>query len=145
MSNAIILAGEYRKLQSKVLASGQTPVPGQLLKLTSAGELTAVHTLGDPSEKIVVLEDALQAGTVNDAYTAGTVVDCGIPYSGSETQALIAAGEEIEIGDKLVVNAEGKLVEATDVAAQTVLAVATEANDLSDSGAEDTLSNVRWL
>jgi len=143
MSNGILLAGDYRKLQSKTLAAAQTPYPGMLLKMTSAGTLTVHTTSGGPAERLIAIEDALQGGLVSDAYTAETVCDCALMAPGSESQVLIVAGEDIAIGDLLMSNGDGKFAERTST--NTVLCIATEACDLSASGAIDTLCNVRWI
>lgn len=141
--NAIILAGEYRKYQSKVIASAQTIKPGMLVKLTSADELTVHATRGGYAERIVVLEDALQGGIKTDTYTAGTVCDCAIMIPGSESQVILKAGENVVIGDQLVSAGTGKFEKLSST--YIPLCVATEALDLSDSAAVDTLINVRWL
>lgn len=140
---AIIIAGEYRKLQSKVLAAGQTPKPGQLLMENADGELTAHATAGGYAERMLLLEDALQGKTVDDAYVAGEVADTALVIPGTETQVLIAAGQTIVKGDKLSSNGAGKFRKT--VTTDVVLAIAVDAVDLSGSGAEDTLIPARWL
>ena len=142
-SNTIVLAGEYRKLQSKKIATGQTIYPGMLLKLTSAGELTAHATQGGYAERIIAKEDSLQGKTVDDVYTAGQIADCAIPLPGSETQVLVVAGANIAIGDQLTSAGTGKFEEVGG--GDVPLCVATEACDLTDSDAVDTLCAVRWL
>ena len=145
MSNSVVVAGDYRKKQSYTIADGRTPKPGTLMKVDSDGKITDVHTAGDPDERMVLIEDALQSKTTDDAYAAGDVADCGIFLTGSESLGLVASGETIVIGDKLVVSAAGKFIKATDVATQTVMAVALEAADLSSSVAVDTLIKVRYV
>lgn len=142
-ANTIHLAGDYRKLYSKTIAAGQSIKPGMLLKINSAGTLEVHGTSGGPAEKLIALEDELQGGLTTDTYTASTVCNCAIEASGSESQAIIVAGADIAIGDLLMSNGDGKLAERTST--NTVLAVATEACDLSASDAVDTLCNVRWL
>lgn len=144
-ANTIHLAGEYRKLQSLELASGQTPKPGSLLMITSAGALTVHATAGGWAERIIALEDALLGKTKADAYVAETLCDCAIELPGSESQVLVDAGENIAIGDKLGSNGGGLFKEHGDSGDVVVLCIATEACDLSGSGAVDTLCNVRWL
>jgi hypothetical protein len=56
---------------------------------------------------------------------------------------MLAAGQTIVIGDKLMSAGTGKFTKF--VATNTPLCVATEAVDLSDSAAVDTLIAVRWL
>lgn len=143
MANSIILSGDYVKIQSKTLATGQTPKPGQLLKENSDGKLTVHSTAGGYAERMIALEDALQGKTAADAYTAGTVCDCAIMGRGSQSQVLVVAGENIAIGDLLCSDGTGKFAEVDST--EVPLCVAIEECDLSDSGAVDTLCQVRWL
>ena len=143
-SNAILLAGEYTKVQSLSLAAGQTPKPGQVLMMNTAGALTVNTVLTGPIVPYLVLEDALQGKTVADAYTAATVVDCAIPMSGAIVQVLVVAGENIAIGDRMGSTAAGKFAEL-DSTTTHPLCIALEAQDLSGSGAVDTLTKARWI
>jgi len=142
-ANTILLAGDYRKIQSLSLAAGQTPKPGMLVMLDSAGALTVHATQGGYAEKMILLEDALQGKTTADAYTASTVADAAIALPGCEAQVLIKATSNIAIGDKLTSAGDGKFEEAGQ--GDVVLAVATAACDLSGSGAVDTLCNARFI
>ncbi len=143
MSNSIHLAGEYRKLQSKSLAAGQTPKPGMLLMEDSSGTLTVHATQGGYAERLIALEDALQGKLVSEAYTASTVCDCALIAPGSESQVLVAAAQDIVIGDHLCSQGDGKFEEVDT--GDITLCVATEVCDLTASGAVDTLCNVRWI
>lgn len=143
-ANTIHLAGEYRKLQSLELASGQTPKPGMLLIITSAGELTVHATQGGYAERLIALEDALQGKTKADAYVAETLCDCAIEIPGSESQVLLSTSSSaVVIGDHLCSQGDGKFekIDTGDIP----LCIATEALDLTVSGAVDTLCSVRWL
>jgi len=143
MSNTIILSGGFKKIQSLTINASATLKPGMLAALNSSGELIAQNAEGKLCEKLVMLEDALQGGTVNDAYTGGEVGDAAIMLSGTESLALLASGETVAVGDFITVNGTGKIqkLEANQIA----LGVATAACDLTDSDAVDTLVSVRWL
>ena len=139
----ILISGEYVKLQSLSLAAAQTPYPGMLLKLDSAGALTVHATQGGYGEMIIALEDALQGKTIADAYTAGTLCDCAIPLPGSEFLALLSVDQNVIIGDQLCSEGNGKFekIDTGDVP----LCVVLEACDLTGSTAVDTLVKVRRI
>lgn len=143
MSNTIILSGGFKKIQSLPINASATLKPGMLAALNSSGELIAQNAEGKLCEKLVMLEDALQGGTVNDTYTAGTVADAAVIFPGSEAQVLLKAGEKVVVGDYVTGTGTGKFqkLEAT----QVPLAVALEACDLTESDAVDTLVDVRFL
>lgn len=141
--NTIMLLGDYRKMQSKALATGQTPKPGTLLSVGSGNTLTVHATRGAHCEVLMALEDALQGKTVDDAYVAGTVCDVAIPAPGSEFQALIKAGETVAVGALLCSAGDGSLEVVTST--YTAIAVAVEALDLSDSGSVAALCRVRRI
>ena len=143
MSNTIILSGGYKKIQSLPINASATLKPGMLAALNSSGELIAQNAEGKLCEKLVMLEDALQGGTVNDTYTGGEVGDAAIMLSGTESQALLASGEVVAVGDFITGNGTGK-IQKLEVA-QIALGVVTAACDLTDSDAVDTLVPVRWL
>jgi hypothetical protein len=143
MSNSIILAGDYRKIQSKSLAAANAPYPGYLLEENSAGTLQLHSSSGGAAERLIAMEDSLQGKTIADVYTAETLVNAIMPMPGSETQVMLVVGQTIVIGDKLMSAGTGKFTKF--VATNVPLCVATEALDLSDSGDVDTLIAVRWL
>lgn len=139
---SIILSGEYVKEQSRLAATG-TIKPGMLLQVDSAGKVTPHATAGGVAEKLVALEDALQGDTIADTYTIGNIVDTAIISPGSQCQVLVAAGQDIAVGDLLMSAGNGKLTERTST--NTVLFVAMEAADLTGSGAVDTLVAARAI
>lgn len=141
-SNTIYLKGSYFKEQSRT--AGEPGIyPGMLLEVASDGELQKHSGAGAIAERIVAFEDALQGKTVNDVYTIHNPVDTGIIAPGAETHVLVAAGQNIAIGDKLMSAGNGKFTEKTST--NVVLCVALEAADLTDSAAVDTLIRARWL
>jgi hypothetical protein len=150
-NNAIHLAGDYRKIQSLAIASGQSIKPGMLVELASATTVTVHASEGGEAERMIAHEDALQGDTKTTEYTAETIATLGLQAPGSESQVLVASGEDIEIGDQLMSAGNGKFKEFSDPDSSatlnhhTPLAVALEEADLSSSGAVDTLVKVRWL
>jgi len=143
-TNKIILAGDYRKLQSLALKAGVTTLlPGMVVEADSAGTLQLHSTSGGVAERIVACEDALQGNDKTVLYVAGEVVDCGIMYPGSESQVMLVAGQNVAIGSKGMSNGAGKIIAHTGT--NIALVVFTAALDLSDSGDVDTLVNARWI
>ena len=74
------------------------------------------------------------------------------PCSGAAAIAApvpVAAGENVSIGDKLISAGDGTLIangsETSGTTVRQIVAIATEAEDLSGSGAVDTLIEVRVL
>ena len=107
--------------------------PGMLLKLNSSNQVilhtTSGGALGD--EVIVAIEDYMQGKTVDDVYTISNKVQVAVVSKGDEVNLLIKDGEDIIIGDKIMSNGDGLLIEAAG--ATVVVGVATGVNDLSGS------------
>ena len=141
MANRIHLKGAFRHEEA---VSGIAGIyPGMLVKLDSDGKVV-LHTtsggaLGD--EVLVAAEDALHGKTVSTVYTLGAIVSLIIPQRGCELNLLIAVDEEIAVADKIMSGGDGTFVKNSG--GTVVIGVATEANDLSDSGDANTLSAVR--
>lgn len=137
--------GDYRQEEANAGEAGI--YPGMLVKLNSSGNVIKHDVQGGFAEAAFAVEDALQGKTVSDVYANGSKVTYILPAKGSVVNALINAGENIAIGDKLISNGDGTLVEigAADSAGTTteIIAIAVEACDLSASGAVDTLAAVR--
>lgn len=55
----------------------------------------------------VAKEDALQGKTVDDAYAVGDIVSFYTPLPGDRIQVLVKSGEDIDVGDKLIIEAGG--------------------------------------
>ena len=53
------------------------------------------------------MEDAIQGKTVDDAYAAADVLFFYSPLPGDHIHALVKSGEDIDVGEKLVVEAGG--------------------------------------
>lgn len=148
MPNTIQLNGEFRHEEG--IASG-TVSPGMLLERTSATTHTvkAHATEGGYAERAFAVEDALQGNTVDDDYADGDLVSYHLAVPGAEVQALIKAGSVVSVGEQLISGGDGTLIpngdESSGTTVKQIIAVATEAIDLSDSGDVDTLSPVRVL
>ena len=116
--------------------------PGQLIYILSTDKVAVHADAGGVAQRMFAVEDDLQGKEIGDAYSANNVCVYCVFRPGDEVYALIADGENIAIGDKLVSNGDGDLKEATlDSSGEDhVLAIALEAIDLSDSSGADPAS-----
>jgi len=138
--------GDYRQEEGR---GDATISPGMLIELMSTGYVSPHATEGGFAEAAFATEDALQGRTVSNNYSSADLVTYILPVKGAVVNALIEAGQSIAIGDKLISAGNGKLIENGQEASATtvkqIIAIAEAANDLSASGAVDTLSAVRIL
>jgi hypothetical protein len=149
-ANQIRLKGLYgRQLEA---AAGGTITPGHLLEIDSAGDFIVHNTAGAQAERLFALEDALQGNGIGDDYTSTAPADKVQAYlaqPGDEIQAWLAATENVAIGALLISAGDGTLMEAlgthSDAYQEYPVAVATEALDLTATGAVATRINVRVL
>lgn len=146
MSNRIVLIGDGRH---KELVAAAAITPGHLIEVTSAGKFQVHSTEGGYAERCFATEDALQGNTISDAYSTGDQVMGYLALPGDEIYAWLKAGEDIDIGDELISDGDGTLIEngseASGTTVKQVVAIATEALDLSGSGAVTTRLKVRVL
>lgn len=136
-------------IQEEAVAGGAGIYPGMLVKLNSSSQVVVHDDEGGYAECAVALEDVLQGKTVSDVYSSGSLVSYLIPVAGAEVNVLIEAGQDIAVGDKLISAGNGKFKESSDIDSgevlDQILFIATEACDLTGSGAVDTLCSARKL
>ncbi|RLF28617.1 MAG: hypothetical protein DRN14_03855 [Thermoplasmata archaeon] len=139
MSNQIHSKGDFRREE---YTAGGTIKPGYLVELNSSGNVVAHSTEGGYADLLFAVEDALQGNSVDDDYSSGDLVSVNVEAPGNQVEAWIKAGEDIAIGDKLISAGDGTLIEngseTSGTSVQQIIATATEAVDLSGSGAVDT-------
>jgi hypothetical protein len=149
MANRIHSKGNWVHEESPAGEAGI--YPGMLIELNTAGAVIKHATEGGHGEAAVAMEDALQGGIVDTVYTNGEIVSYGLPCKGGEFNVLLKAGETAVIGSKLISGGDGTWKVDTNVSSgvtisgQGRLAVATEALDLSASGAVNTLVSARII
>jgi hypothetical protein len=146
MANQIQLSGDFRR--EEAIGSGAL-YPGMMVELTSLLRVRAHSTEGGEGERAFVVEDALQGKTVDDVYATGTLVSYNIVARGAVIMARIDEGQNITMGEKLMSSGEGNLIGQSSAVSsgelQTIIAVALEDLDLSDSGSGNQLCMVRIL
>lgn len=135
----IHLIGSFRR-DEKLAAAALSP--GHLLEVTSADKVQKESTGAVVVDRLVAVEDALQGNPITTAYALGDLVSFNIYAPGAEAQVYLKAGENVAIGAKLESNGDGTLVALSSGVA---VAIAMEAQDLSDSGDVDTLTHVRFI
>lgn len=141
--------GAYQ--QDEAVAGEAGIYPGMLLQMKESSGTAQVikhDTSGSAfAEALFAAEDALQGKTVDDVYTSGKIVTYLLPGKGSVVNARIAGGQNIHIGDLLVSNGAGCLIEVSTAESylekEAVVAVAMENCDNDASGAVSVLSAVR--
>jgi hypothetical protein len=143
---SIHLKGAYSREEA---IAADTVKPGYLIELTSAGTVQAHSEEGGVAERAFAVEDTVQGNDVDDSYSAADRVQYNIENRGNEVFAYIKAGEDIDIGDKLVSAGDGTLIEAAPASSGALdndyIAVALEALDLTGSGAVATRLKIRIL
>lgn len=97
-------------------AAGGTITPGHLVQLNSADAFVVHATAGGNAAKFFAIEDAMQGKTIADTYTSTNRVQAELFQPGDEVNAIIADSQNISIGDFLVSNGDGTLIEQTALA-----------------------------
>lgn len=117
--------------------------PGQILEFDSSGDVLRHNSAGGNVTPLVALENDLQGDDLNDNYADNVQVQCAWLPTGTEFNGLLKEGQSAAIGDFLESDGAGDLqVHAADTATaqvlpNTIIAVALEAVDLSDSSGAD--------
>jgi hypothetical protein len=108
--------------------------PGELLEVTSAGKVQAHSSGGGAAIKMFAVEDELQGKDIDEDYAADDPLQVWFPTPGDEVNAILADGQNVDIGDFLVSNGDGTLkAYGSETAPNAIVAQALEALDLSDS------------
>src|SRR5688500_206823 len=131
MANRIVLKGEDRYDEAPASAALS---PGHLIEKISTGKVRKHATVGGAHSRMFAIEDSLIGRTIDDAYAADDIVRHVICDPGNVVYAILKAGENVVIGDKLVSGGDGTLIKQT-VGTQPIVAYADETLDLSGGGA----------
>ena len=106
--NTIVLKGKGHHDEGIV---GTAISPGEAIELAADGEYDPQSSAQAAALKgglKIAKEAALNAGgTIDDAYAAGDVVFFYTACPGDHVLALVKSGEDIDVGDKLVVEGGG--------------------------------------
>jgi len=113
-TNTIVLSGYGHHDEGIV---GTAVSPGMAVELAADGEYDPQVSTQAESLKgglKIVKEDALQGLTIDDAYAVGDTLFFYTPLRGDRIHALVKSGEDIDVGDVLIVEGgtSGLFVEA---------------------------------
>ncbi len=147
MAKNTIKIKKYIDNQEEGLAAAVI-TPGMLLERTSTARdgnsrfTFQAHSTADGAAHVVVaLEDELQGKEITEDYAAADPVQCWHVASGEQFLGLLANGENVGIGTKLVSNGDGYLKAREGVSdgeiPQSIVATALVAIDMSDSSGAD--------
>lgn len=140
MAKHTIKLKDYSHIVEEYVAAGAI-TPGMLVEVDSTGEVKAHADASGFAAAMFATEDEFFGKTIDDAYAADDMVQVWLPRPGDVVYALLAAGEDVEIGAKLVSNGAGALKEyvedASDATYGAIVAEAMEAvdNDPGTGGA----------
>ncbi len=149
MAKNTIKLKKYLDVVNEFTATAVAITPGMLLELTSDGLVQAHSTEGGPVLPMFALEDELQGKGITDNYAVSAKIQVWTAVRGEEVYALLADGEEVAAGDFLISDGNGKLKKydgntASDVEfPQSLVAVALEAVDMSDSSGADPSGRIK--
>lgn len=113
-TNTIVLKGKGHHDEGVL---GTAAAPGEAIELQADGDydrLVSAQAAALKGGLKIVKEDALQGKTVNDAYAAADTVFFYSPLPGDHVQVLVKSGQDIDVGDLLIVEggSSGLFVEA---------------------------------
>ncbi|MEE9356513.1 MAG: hypothetical protein V3U75_13060 [Methylococcaceae bacterium] len=139
--NTIVVKGFNEPVREEFVAAAVI-TPGHLIEQIAAGTVQAHAVAEGSAEKMFAVEDDHQGNDIDDNYSALDRVQCWIAQRGDLVYAWLANGETAVIGSKLSSNGDGALrVHVPDdsggIQTEGIIAVATEAVDMSDSSGAD--------
>lgn len=91
--------------------AGGTITPGHLVKLNSSDKVVVSDVDGSTAIPMFATEDEFQGNGITDDYTSDDKVQVWIPQRGDQVYAFLKNGENVDIGDYLVVSDNGTLKE----------------------------------
>lgn len=110
IEKTIVLRGHDKGHHDEGVLGAGVCTPGMAIELQAAGTyLQATSAIGEAVKKGVriVKEDALQGRTLLDAYAANERVFFYIPVHGDIINIFVKSGQNIVIGDDLVIEGTG--------------------------------------
>lgn len=93
--------------------AGGTITPGHLVKLNSSDKVVVSDVDGSTAIPMFATEDEFQGNGITDDYTSDDKIQVWIPQRGDQVYAFLKSGQNVDIGDYLVVSDNGTLKEYT--------------------------------
>jgi len=106
-----ILLGGCHGLQREGKAGGAI-TPGMLLNIRALAAVVAHNEAGQECQAAFAIENDFVGKGISDAYANGEQVRYGVLPDGERVYALVAASQNIALGDLLTSNGDGMLKEA---------------------------------
>lgn len=141
---AVVQRGGDLSLRREYKGNGVI-TPGQLLETDSANDVKRHAVAGASWDGIIALEDHTWGKDIDDNYADNVQVQTLQLRAGDVFNGLLADGESVAKGDKLMSNGDGdvkKFVEDSSTADidNALVGIAEETLDLSDSSGADPAS-----
>lgn len=114
--------------------AGAAITPGMLIALNSSAVYVPHGVANGGAEVNIAIEDALQGKTIDDVYAINDLVRFVIPVRGDVVLGILAPGQNVQDGTKLVSNGAGLLIAQTGEDADSVL-IALEDRNANETGA----------
>lgn len=136
----IFLIGQPNQMERE---AGGAITPGMLVEIDSSDNFIVHNTAGGICSKMVAVESAITGDDIDHPYATGEVTLVNACRTGDEVLLRASNGEAIVIGSFLESDGAGAVQVATEDSAgateysASVVAVAVEAKDMSDSSAAD--------
>lgn len=133
--NTVISGGDYRPVER--LSAGAI-VPGEAVEVDSNGEFQRYATDGEDNPRFALAREneADPNVGIDHAYVADEPVHAAYVYPGATARVIVAANEDIAVGDELVIANDGAFRELNTGGGDTVNAVVARAveagNETSD-------------
>lgn len=134
MANTIKIK-KYVDIVEEYPAHDADIVPGHLLALLSTGKVDSHPTDGGIALPMFALEDELQGKNIDEKYATDMPVQVWVAQRGEQVNAILKAGENVNVGDFLISAGNGELKKVTGASTDDLhpVAVALKAVNLSDS------------
>jgi hypothetical protein len=150
MANTIVSKVQGSLNYNEYDAAAAGILPGMLVRQTDERHVNVHNVEGGTGQLMIVIEDALQGKDDDEAYTINEPVRCWIPQRGDEFYGLVQVGQ-LTVGgvSQMVSGGDGTFKVSTAVSSGVTavgfMAVALADEDLTVSGAVDTLVKMRAL
>jgi hypothetical protein len=144
---------KYSDVIEEIKSTAVAITPGMLLELDSTNGYVKAHaTSGGNAMPMFALEDELQGKEITDNYAVSTLIQVWFPGRGDQVYAILADGNEVDIGSFLESNGAGFLqLHAVDTASSQeaftsytnqIVAVALEHKDTSGGSTDSSESPI---
>lgn len=124
--NTVHSGGDFRDVERP---AAETITPGDAIEVDANGKYQRYATDGEDNPRFAIAreQEANPDKGIDDDYAADEPVRGAYPYPGATERVLVAANEDIAVGDDLVINGSGKFRELNTGGGDTENAVVARA------------------